>query len=337
MFHIRKAIGYFLILGGYAVLFLRRQDLQKLIVLPELIESIEKAFMIYEAGDFEMPDRIHIHRHEDTLLYMPCFSDSIFGTKIITVFPDNPQKGAEPIQGIMLLNDVATAKPLAIIDGAALTAYRTGAVGGVGVKYTTPVSSQSVGLVGAGVQGYYQLLMAAQVRNLKQVNIFDPYSKSLPEFCKRVREAIPGVMVMVSPTVESMIKNSEIIITTTNAGEPVLPNDQDLLRGKHIIAVGSYKPHMRELPEAVSRLVEIVYVDTEFGVKESGDLCIPLENGWIRPEQIKTFGKLVNGELKVHGQTTLFKTVGMALFDLVVGEHIYRRACKLGIGQDIEF
>ncbi len=80
-----------------------------------------------------------------TILYMPCFLKSIFGAKILTLFPGNTAKNKPVIEGLVLLNDPETGEPLALLDGAKLTAVRTGAVGGDAVRYTTPENSKSVG------------------------------------------------------------------------------------------------------------------------------------------------------------------------------------------------
>ncbi len=109
--------------------------IKKVISFEEIMESLEEAFLIYESGNFSMPDRIHVENKKNTLLYMPCFTDEIFGTKSLTIFPENSKVNKPVIDGFMTLHDPATGSPLAIIDGKILTALRTGGVGGVGCRY----------------------------------------------------------------------------------------------------------------------------------------------------------------------------------------------------------
>jgi ornithine cyclodeaminase len=320
------------------MLYLGQKDIFNLVSFDELMDSIELAFKIYEQKNFQMPDRIHLHYKEDTFLYMPCFTENIIGTKILTVFPKNTEKNIPAIQGIMLLNDVETGKPIALIDGASLTAFRTGAVGGVGVKHTTKENCQSVGLVGAGVQGFYQLLFATKVRDIKRIYIYDIFKDKLIFFKERLFEKLPNVEINIVNDTEELVEKSEIIITTTTSNKPVLPNDESLLKGRHFIGIGSYKPTMREFPEALFKLLDEIYVDTDFAAQESGDLVVPLERNWIKKEQIKTFGKLlINNEndANIKLDTTLFKSVGMALFDLVVANLIYNKAIEKEVGQKI--
>jgi len=132
------------------------------------------------------------------------------------------------------------------------------------------------------------------------------------------------------------LENSQVVITATNAHTPVLPEKPELLEGKCFIGIGSYKPNMREFPDSLFPLLEEVFIDTEFGKEESGDLAVPLKNNWISENQVFTLGKILIGQKKVTQRTTtFFKSVGMALFDLVVSDLIYKKALEKGMG--IEF
>lgn len=318
------------------MLYIGKDDITRLVSFEELMDAIELAFKIYEEKNFQMPDRIHLHRDEDTFLYMPCFTKSMVGTKIITVYPKNTENNIPAIQGLMLLNDVDTGKPIALIDGARLTALRTGAVGGVGVRHTSKEDCKSVGLIGAGVQGFYQLLFTANARDIKHIYIYDVFKDKLSSFKERLSERLPKVEINIVGDIPELVDKSDIVITATTSNNPVLPNDEGLLKGKHYIGIGSYKPTMREFPKALFSLLDEIYIDTDFAVHETGDLVVPIEEGWIDKAQIKTFGKLLtNGEGKMREGTTLFKSVGMALFDLIVSEYLYNKAIKEGIGQQI--
>ncbi|CAH2212369.1 ornithine cyclodeaminase family protein [Tepidibacter aestuarii] len=316
------------------MLYLNEQDIKESVSLDEIMDAVEKAFHIYEKNAFFMPDRIHIDKDQNTLLYMPCFSESIFGTKILTLFPENPKKNEPVTNGLMLLNDKETGKPVCMINGASITAYRTGAVGGVGIRYTSPQNVKTLGVIGTGVQGLYQTLYACKARNFTKVTVFDSYIQKLPEFVLRLEKELPNIEIIAANSSKEVVKNSEVIITATPSVEPVIPNDKELLKGKHFIAIGSYKPTMHEYPKAIFDIIENLYIDTEFATEESGDIITPLKEGWIKQEQIKPFMDLVNGK-KVEEETTLFKSVGMGLFDIVVSELIYTRAKEKGLGQVI--
>lgn len=322
------------------MIYLGERDMAAAVTLNEVMSAVERAFHLHAAGAYEMPPRIHLDHRDATVLYMPCFVESIFGTKMLTLFPGNAARQRPVIEGLMLLNDAETGAPLALLNGAKLTALRTGGVGGVGVRHTSPAEATTVGLIGAGVQGWHQLIFAAAARKLTRISVFDLDHERLSSFLIRLRQALPQVAIAAAGSPEALLRASEIVITTTNATSPVLPNDPELLRGKHFIGIGSYKPAMREYPEAVYRLVRRVLIDTEHGLHESGDLLLPLEQGWIEPAQTETFGHWLTNEPQgkpAMQETTLFKCVGMALLDLVVAELIYQRALERGVGQPIDY
>jgi len=316
------------------MIYLGADMLQQVASPDEIMDAIEQAYAIETSGAFEMPTRIHIDHKNTTLLYMPCFLENIFGTKMLTLFPENPAKGKPVINGLVILNDVDSGEPVAILDGAKLTALRTGAVGGVAVRHTTPKNADSVGLIGTGVQGYHQLLFAASARKLKQITVFDLDCNKLKQFCEMAGNSLPGIKISAAATVEELLAESEIVITATPAEIPVLPDNEQLLQNKCYIGIGSYKPEMREFPRALYNLVDKVIIDTEHGLKESGDLITPLNEGWIERANIIECGKFLTnkGNYGEEAKTRLFKSVGMALFDIVVGELIYRKALENNLG-----
>lgn len=320
------------------MLYLNKENILELVSFDELMDAIELSFRIYESQDFEMPSRIHVDYNNKTLLYMPCFLKDIFGTKILTVFPENQAKKKPVIDGFMLLNDYETGEPIAMMDGKALTSLRTGAVGGVGIRHTTKETVKTVGLIGAGVQGFYQLLYACEARKIEKITIFDLFSEKLESFIKKLKKELPHVEITMANSVEELIEKSEVIITATTANQPVLPENPELLKGKHFVGIGSYKPTMREYPEALFSLLDKIYVDVDFAKEESGDLVFPLKNQLIEENQIETLGKFLKEEEnkeEVVKKTTFFKSVGMGLFDIVVAQFIYNKAKDHNIGQKI--
>lgn len=321
------------------MLYLNEKDINKCITLNEIMDEIEKTFILYEKNKFYMPDRIHVDYKNKTILYMPCFLENIFGTKFLTVFPENRKKSRPVIDGLMLLNDYDTGETISILDGKTLTALRTGAVGGTGIRHITPKDVKTVGLVGAGVQGFNQLRFACEARDIEKIIVFDLFREKLPDFIQKVKEQISGVEVVSAENTEELLKESDIVITTTTSNEPVFPNKKELFKGKHFIGIGSYKPNMREYPDALISVLNKVYIDTEFAKEETGDLSNPLERGLLKDNQIETLGNYIlyekNKEEIIKG-TTWFKSVGMALFDIVVAQLIYNKAKEKGIGQEIE-
>ena len=320
------------------MLNLTEKDILKAVSIDEILDVIETSMYIYEKKEFHMPQRLHIDHEENTLLLMPCFTKDCFGTKLVTLFPGNPEKHIPVLNGIMVLNDAQTGVPLALLNGAALTALRTAAVGAVSIRHLAPDNTQIVGIIGAGVQGFYQALAACTTRHLTDIFIYDLYLEKASALRDKLSEMIPNVKLHQADCVEDLLEKSQVVITATNSLEPVLPDKEELLVGKHFVGIGSYKPNMREFPRALFNMLKTVFIDTEHALHESGDLIVPLQNNWIRQEQVMTLGRLLieNKSLdEVKGETTLFKSVGMALFDVCASKLIYDKAVQKGIGQKI--
>jgi ornithine cyclodeaminase len=282
------------------------------------------------------PNRITVNVNEaETYLYMPCFTNDTKGTKILTLSEENYKCGLPMIQGIMILNNPRSGEIECIIDGASVTAYRTGAVGGVGVKYTSPEDCVNLGIVGTGVQAFYQAMYASFVRNIERICVYDVIEKKCEEFAQMLSEKLPGRKIVPAKSPEELVEKSEIVITVTPSLKPVLPEDKTSLKGKHFVGIGSYKPAIREYPETVYSFVDKIYIDVDFAIEESGDLSVPLEKGWFKKENIQTLYSAIKAGGIDHGKTTFYKSVGMALFDIMVARNIYEKAKGKGIGQSL--
>ncbi len=316
------------------MLILNESALAQLTDWSGLIDQMIKAMIAYEDGDFVMPDRVGMGFANNTLLLMPAQSGKYFSTKLVSLFPDNPAKNEPVIKGVVILNNAETGEPLALLNGAKLTAIRTAAVSAAGIRYTTAENVKTLGLIGAGVQGMHQILAACQVRPIEKIYILDKYAERAQSFIACLASSLPEVQLIRVATPEELLEHSEIIITATNSNKPVLPDNPDLLRNKHIIAIGSYKPQMRELPDSLFKLIDHCFVDVRFALEESGDLIHPIEMGLLKQKQVIPLGSLIRGKVTASAQsTTLFKLVGMALFDLYTAQWFYEKAIRLDAGE----
>ena len=313
------------------MIFLGKEEVEKLVDPNEIMDQIEEAYRIFGADAYYMPPRPVIEHENKTLIYMPCFTEDIIGTKMLTIFPENAKLGLPSLDGLVILNDRTTGAPLAIMDGQAVTAWRTGAVGGVGIRHLSRKDARTVGIVGAGAQGFHQAVYACASRNIETVYIWNHSDRDLTDFMARLKKTIadPAVEVVQCKTVEELVKASDIICTATPSEEPVLPNDRELLEGKCIIAIGSYTPQMREIPDVIWDLVDNVYIELPYACEESGDLSQPLAEGRLTMDRVVLMDKfLASGadEDEIAKKTTYFKSVGMGLFDVCVAQKLLEKA-----------
>jgi ornithine cyclodeaminase/alanine dehydrogenase-like protein (mu-crystallin family) len=320
------------------MIIVNENDISRLTNPVDLTNVILEAMKTYSSGDYIMPDRSHVEMNDDTLLLMPASSGDYFATKLVSLFPENSKHGEPVLHGIVILNSGQTGKPLAIFNGAKLTAMRTAAVGSAGIKFTSPESCTNLGLIGAGVQGYHQILFACRIRPIKRVTVFDMRQTDLDCFVERLRIELPGIEFIAARDSETVCRNSEIIITATNSTSAILPNDRSFLEGKHIVSIGSYKPEMVEVPDLLFSLVDDVYIDVDMALEESGDLIHPIRKGLLHESRIKLLSSIFDGgSINTEGKTTFFKSVGMAMFDLFAAKYLYDKAVETKSCQKVKF
>jgi len=303
------------------------QIIENIAPFSEWVDMMEKALLqSIEPGGYVMPKRMHLDYGADTFLLMPCITDEYWVTKLVSFCPGNKAMGHPSIYGTVVLNDTKTGKPLAIMDGSAITAMRTATVSAVGIRHLSPADSHSLGIIGAGVQGIWQALFACSVREINEIWVFDQNMENLMHFSEKVKIRYPEIKIVQAVNSSEVAMNSEIIISATNSRNPVFPDKKELFTGKTIIGIGSYKPDCREFPEQLFRQLDQIYVDTLDGKKESGDLITPVKNNWIPENKIYSIGSLLTGEIipSTNG-TRLFKTVGFALLDLFAAKLVYEK------------
>ncbi len=318
------------------MLILNREHQHALLTLPEIIDAVEKAMLANEQKNCIAPQRMHIDFGSNTFLVMPSFSGAYYGTKLVSVVPGNAGKQLPVTNGAMLLNDCETGLPVALLNAAALTALRTGAVGAMGLKYMSPESTDSIGIIGCGVQGIHQVVFACAVRPVKKVYCLYRSAESFEQLKTTIAKWHPQVEIIVCHQAEELLTATDVLIAATTSPNPVLPDNQHLLQGKLFISVGSYKPDMQELPDAVYKLAGKLIIDSEGALHETGDTVLTVKKGLLKKEHIYTMGKLMLNSQQVSlPQTRAYKTAGMALFDLFVASAMYEAALRKGIGEKI--
>ncbi|MGM9966282.1 MAG: ornithine cyclodeaminase family protein [Rummeliibacillus sp.] len=320
------------------MLLLNEQDIMQAITMNDAIQAIEEAYILYDSKLFHMPLRTQIQDNDNTLLLMPCIATDSTGLKIVNVYPNNQDLPAT--QGTMILHNRQNGAIKGILNGTLLTGIRTGAIGGTAIKYLANEDSHSVGLIGTGYQGLYQLLAACAVRDIRHIYLWNRTQYKIPAFIETLKKQIAkNIEIHIVDETINLVEHSDIIITSTTSSEPVLPNIEKIYNGKLIIGIGSYQPKMREFSDSIYNALNYLYVDTLDAKNESGDVITPLMHSWLTEKQVIPFSKVITNEVKPvisNHQPTVFKSTGMALFDLVVANRIVETALRLHIGQNIE-
>jgi ornithine cyclodeaminase/alanine dehydrogenase-like protein (mu-crystallin family) len=317
-----------LFLNKHAILQMDQQVIQT---------AVEQAYQLVLSQMYNMPDRMHVPDQENTLLLMPCFSEKFFAVKLVSVFPKAQQYGQPAVNGVMVLSDNVSGQPLAIMDGATITAQRTGAVGGLAVKFLTAPSISSAGVLGAGVQGLSQARYLLFNRRIKTLYIYDLNQEAVMGMINTLKQEFPGIEYLAAKTPNQLVENSKVIIAATTSKKPLFEAGSDLILGKTFISIGSFRPDMQEFPNTVIESSDDVFVDTLFAIRESGDIANPLKDNVIKKEKIKEFAGVLEKNEGFENRTVFFKSVGMALFDLTTAAAVYKLAVEKNMGQILDF
>lgn len=319
------------------MIILSDRNVGELLSPGELIPAIETAVRRYDEGHGVVPPRQHLDWNGNTLLSMPAATAEALGTKLVSVVPGNSARGLPVTNGLMILNDAQTGLPLAILSAAALTARRTAAVGAVATKYMTPADLETVGIIGVGVQGTWQAIYTCCVRPIREVLYVSRSPDGAQSFLAALGEHAPDVKVTRCANAGDLLARADLVVTATRSDEPVVPDDPALLEGRHFTSVGSFRPSMQELPDSVYGLAGKVVIDSDAARHEVGDVIGPVERGVLKATDVFSIGQLLTGRRSVDVRaTTAYKSVGMALYDLVAAQVAYNAARLRGIGREVE-
>ena len=319
------------------MLLLKDEELDRLLTPAALVDAVTSAMLADEAGDHLVPQRAHINFGKNTMLLMPAIGMEGYGTKVVSVMPDNPAKGLPMISGLYLLHDATSGRILSLMSTAKVTALRTGAIGGVGARVLTAAGLDSFVLIGCGVQSRMLARCICAVRPVAEIICITRGEESFLKFREEMRPLLPGVTIRRETNVRAAVANADLIVASTTSAEPVLPDDPALLEGKTYISIGSYRKDMQELPDNVYRLSGSIVIDADGIRNEVGDVINPLRNGLVPASEVYTMGAVLAGKRKMDRPTKVFKSAGYALFDLFAARALHAAALQQGSGTTFDF
>lgn len=317
-------------------------EIMQVLDLDLALTAVTEAFKAHGEGRVNMPPKAHLPmaRGSFKAMYGEVFlpGGHICGVKWNSNFPENPRLGELTIKGKLLLNDPETGVELADLDATYITRYRTGAAGGVAVKYLARPEASRLGLVGAGEQARTQAAAILKVRPIRHITV---YSRT-PARSQALRDELQklyGVKVELAGTVAAAVQGQDIVVTTTPSTGPLVWR-QWVGSGTHINAIGADSPGKQELDPAILTGAKVV-VDDWAQCHDIGEINVPLARGEFFPEQVHgSLGEIVAGRKPGRtgsGEITVFDASGLAIQDLALGLEVWRRARARGLGEVKDF
>jgi ectoine utilization protein EutC len=263
----------------------------------------------------------------------------MFAIKISSGFFNNFQLGLPSGNGMMILISTQTGVPEAILlDNGYLTDIRTAAAGAVAAKYLSKESIETVGIIGAGSQARYQLRSLSLVRNFNKVLVYARSPERALAFATEMAVEL-GVEITAVASAETVVRNSDTVITTTPAKEPIIKAEW-LHSGLHITAMGSDAEHKQELEAEVLAKADLLVCDTKAQCARLGELQHALSQGLLSDKSpIIELGDLTS--LKVAGrandeQVTVCDLTGTGVQDTAIALFAYQEMVKRNLGLKIE-
>ncbi|MGF9875189.1 ornithine cyclodeaminase family protein [Bacillus tropicus] len=325
------------------MLVISANEQRNLVNMNEVIKYAALALQEFSAERTITPIRTSLPfaNEQNTALIMPSVAEGLeaLGLKVVTVVPENKKIGKKTINGIVMLSDFQTGEPLALLEGSYLTMIRTGALSGVATKHLARHNAKTLCIIGTGEQakGIAEAIFA--VRDIEKVILYNRTEEKAYAFARYIKEKF-GKPAYVYANANEAISEADIIVTTTNASTPAF--SEKLQKGVHINAVGSFRPNMQELPShAIANPNKVVVESKEAALEETGGLQVPIQEGLFKASDIHAeLGQIISGERagrENDEEITVFKSVGLAVVDIIVAKYLYERAVEHGVGNRIEF
>src|SRR6478736_7140760 len=292
-------------------LFLNEEQVRKHLRMTDLIPAMEKALIVFSAGKVTQPVRsvIKVDPPGGFLGLMPALTPDGLGLKAVTFFPSNAEHGMPTHIATIFLVDSQTGTPLAIMDGRLITEMRTAAVSAVATKLLASPDAKILAILGTGVQARSHIEALRIVRNFEGIRVWSPTREHTERFAKEV-----GATAM---SAEEAVRGADVIVTATNSKTPLLKGAW-LKPGCHVNAIGACRPDWRELDN--DAMSNVIFVDSREGaLKESGDVILSCTKIYAE------LGEALAGELPTRAtETTIFKSLGMAVEDIAAAMLVYR-------------
>ena len=317
------------------VRILNEREVHRLLPMAACIAAMEEALAALARGEVFNPLRSVVRPPGEANLLglMPAHRsgrEPVFALKAICIAPGNAAAGLDLHQGFVALFDGATGVPRVLMNASAVTAVRTAAVSGVATKLLARPGASTLAILGAGVQARSHLEAMRAVLPFERVRVWSRTPGRAAQL-DGVEEAASA---------EEALAGADVVVTATTARAPILRRAW-LAEGAHVNAVGSSIPTARELDTATVADAALFVDRRESTVNEAGDYLFPLREGAIGPDHIRAeLGELLIGAAegrRSSSELTVFKSLGLAVEDLVAAEHVLRRAEAEGAGVEVEF
>ena len=309
-------------------------DVRQLLTMPMAMEAVERISRKQAAGQVILHPRrrFELPAGGGFFHYMAAMDTE---SGFIAMKQYTYVKGV--LRFLVPLYEISTGTLLALIEADFMGQQRTGAASGVATKYLARQNARTAAILGTGGQAKTQLEAVAAARKLDLVRVYGRDPGRRANFCAEMSRRL-GIPVDAASSAAEAVRGADIVNTATTSAKPVL-DGHDIAEGAHVNAIGANHAHKRELDDTAIRRAAVIFVDSiEQSKQEAGDLIIPFEQQPEKWDTVDELDQLVAD--KVPGRTserqiTLFKSNGIASWDLAVAEKVYSLARQKNLGREL--
>ena len=326
-------------------LLITQEQVKSLLDMPTALKIVEQVYRSHGEGKVVMPTKITLDLGEvrpwppykGFMNAMPAYLGDvdIAGIKWAGGFQDNYKIGFPYISAMILLINPKNGAFIAAMDGAYITAIRTGAASAICAKVLARKDASVLGIIGAGVQGRMHLRAFQQVFKLKEVCVFDIKEDAADKYREEMTAEL-GLNILPKRSYQEVVEGADVICTVTIGDEPMVKKEW-LKKGSLVISAGSYQ----ELDPDVALSADKIVVDHWGQASHRGELAKLVEAGKIGEKNIHAeIGEILSGKKKGRereDENILAVPIGLGSVDIGCAVEVYRKATEKGIGTHFSF
>lgn len=305
------------------------RQVAELLDYPALVEALREGFGRPCGSPVRQVLETEDAKDSKLLLLKPAWDEAYTVVKLLAINAGNPHKGLPYIQGLVVVFDKETGSPLGVADAGEFTSRRTAAASALAASYLARPDAATLTIVGTGALSSCMAGAHAAVRPLTQVNVYGRSKEKAQAAAARIDSENPALYARAVGDLEAAVRQADILTTVTSSKTAVI-DGRWVQPGTHLDLVGAFTPDAREADDAAVAKASIYVDGREAALAEAGDLLQPMASGVISEADVKgDLTDLCRGRVRGRqgdAEITLFKSVGLALEDLVAARMLVRLA-----------
>jgi len=317
-------------------LWLSEADVHHALAMGELIDAMETALAAFSGGRVVQPVRTALEFGPGSFFGLMPAGDAasgLLGAKMVTVVPGNASRGLPSHQALIALFDAVNGEPLAVTDGRYITEARTAAVSAVSARHLARREVRVLAILGTGVQARSHLAALPLVRDFEEVRAWSPNPAHVQSFVADAGRPVRGCS-----SAEEAVRGADVIVLATAGTTPVVRSEW-VDAGAHVIGVGACRPNQREMDPVLVARATLVVDSRAAAMVEAGDILLAIRDGHIAADHIHAeLGEIASGAKpgrRSPEEVTIFKSLGLAIEDVVSAGLAYRRVKAAGGGVQV--